>query len=257
MVDDLNAVCPETAALPAKPRCPSFALEARGLTLVRGRQTVLRNVHLAVACGETVVLQGTNGAGKTTLLHGLAGLLRPGAGRVFWFGEPAARSFAAHRRIGFLGHDTGLYLALTVRENLLFAGRMHGLDQVAVRAGQMLAAAGLQPHQHQQVRCLSRGQRQRLAFARSIIHDPALLFLDEPFTNLDGAGRLFLRECLIRLRTQGCAIVVASHEIDFGLFERRMTLEGGTLCPCASKAELGAVAHGAAEQATSCLQWSL
>src|SRR5436305_940817 len=102
------------------------AVEARRLSLTRGRAVVFRELDLAIAAGETAALLGPNGAGKSTLLHCLAGLLRPTGGEVRWFGERASASDRG--RLGYLGHESGLYLSLTARDNLLFAARMHGLD---------------------------------------------------------------------------------------------------------------------------------
>jgi heme exporter protein A len=188
------------------------AVEARALTLVRGRQVILRDVNLAIASGEILVLVGCNGSGKTTLLQCLAGALRPSAGAVVWFGEPAAKSASARRLVGFLGHESGLYPALTVWENLVFAGRMYGLEQVYDRAAALLSAAGLQQFRRHRVGSLSRGMRQRLAIARAIIHDPPLLLLDEPFTSLDSDSRGWLADFLSQLRNRSRAILIASHE---------------------------------------------
>jgi heme exporter protein A len=209
--------------------CRSFALEANGLTLVRGRKAVLRDLHLAVSSGEMVALHGANGTGKTTLLQCLAGALHPTQGEVLWFGESLARSPAARGQIGFLGHDCGLYLALTAWENLLFAGRMYGLDHVAERGDAMLIAVGLQQCKAHHAGSLSRGQRQRLAIARAVLHDPPILLLDEPFTSLDSDSRDFLREFLCQRRDNGCAILIASHEMETRLFDRSLVLQGGRL----------------------------
>lgn len=216
-------------ATDGKPPSASVALEARGLTLVRGRRVVLRDVHLALAPGEMVALQGANGAGKSSLLHCLATALQPTAGCVLWFGESPAKSPIARRKIGFLGHDSGAYPALTAWENLHFAGRMYGVDNAAQRADRLLEAVGLTLHQHQPARCLSRGMRQRLAIARAVIHDPPILLLDEPFTCLDALSRNWLGEFLRGLRGHGCAILVASHEVDRSLFDRVVVLQGGRL----------------------------
>ncbi len=214
-----------------KPLCTSgsFALEARALKLVRGRKIVLRDVHLAMSSGEMVALHGANGAGKTTLLQCLAGALQPTEGVILWLGKTLARSAADRGLVGFLGHENGLYLALTVWENLLFAGRMYRLDHVAERTERMLTAVGLQQHRGQQAGCLSRGQRQRLAIARAVIHDPPILLLDEPFTSLDSNNRNWLEKFLGKLRGNGGAILVASHEVEKSIFDRVMVLQGGRL----------------------------
>ena len=206
-----------------------FVLEAKGLTLVRCRNVVLRNVHMAVSSGEMVALQGANGAGKTTLLQCLAGALRPTEGEVLWFGKTqgGARETTSKSRVGFLGHESGLYLALTAWENLLFAGRMYGLERVAERTESMLTAVGLQQHRRQPAGSLSRGQRQRLAIARAVVHDPPILLLDEPFTSLDADSRAILGDFLCKLRGNGCAILIASHEVENSMFDRVMVLQGG------------------------------
>jgi heme ABC exporter ATP-binding subunit CcmA len=208
----------------------SFAVQGRGLTVVRGRRVVVHDVHLAVSTGEMVALRGANGAGKTTLLHCLAGALRPVEGEVLWFGEPSARSHAARRQVGFLGHESGLYLALTAAENLLFASRMYGVDRVGERVDRLLASAGLARQTHEQAGRLSRGQRQRLAIARAIIHSPSILLLDEPCTGLDAEGCRWLEGLLGQLRGNGCAIVIASHDVEDAAFDRSLVLDGGRLC---------------------------
>lgn len=205
----------------------SFALEARGLTVVRSRRVVVRNVHLKVSAAEVVGLRGANGSGKTTLLHCLAGALRPTQGEVLWFGERAAQSPTSRRCVGFLGHESGLYLTLTVAENLSFAARMYGVDRVAERVEHWIAATALQGQRHEPAGRLSRGQRQRLAVARAALHDPAILLLDEPFTSLDEDGVRWLQKLLGQLRDDGCAMVIASHNTDETMFDRIMVLDGG------------------------------
>lgn len=204
-----------------------LALEARGLTVVRGHKIVVRDLDLDVSAGTMVALCGSNGAGKTTLLHCLAGVVRPARGEVRWFGEPAAQSAAARQSIGFLGHDSGIYPTLTARENLRFAGRMYGVPDVVERADHLLATAGLERHRDQLAGQLSRGQRQRLAIARAILHKPKLLLLDEPFTNLDAEGSRWLREFLEQLRAEGCALLVASHTVEQSACDRVVVLERG------------------------------
>jgi heme ABC exporter ATP-binding subunit CcmA len=192
--------------------CP--ALAAKGLTLLRGRRAVLRDLNFTVAAGEIVAILGANGSGKTTLLQCLAGLLRPAAGECFWLGEAATRTSAARRRVGYLAHETGLYLELTARENLLFAARMQGLVDVSERVDESLARVRLESKASQPVHRLSQGMRKRLAIARAVIHRPLILLLDEPFANLDDNFRHWLFELLGELRQSGSAICFTSHEPD-------------------------------------------
>lgn len=214
---------------PSQSRPP--ALEARGLKVLRGGRAVLRSVDLGLQAGECVALQGDNGSGKTTLLKCLVGALRPATGAVSWCGMDCQSTPAARRLVGFLGHETGLYLALTVRENLLFAARMYELDQPDDRVAEQLDLVGLATRADLPVGRLSRGQRQRLALARALIHQPPIVLLDEPFTSLDPASRDSLVQHLGRLRSQGRAILLATHDTDFdpGLIDRWLHLQGGRL----------------------------
>jgi heme exporter protein A len=206
-------------------------LVARQLTVARDRHLILKEVSLDVASGEIVALFGSNGAGKTTLLRCLAGALRPTAGQVLWFGEPATQATTDRRRLGFLGHESGLYLALTVWENLLFAGRMHGLDDASDRATALLSTVGLSRHAQSTTASLSRGMRQRLAIARAVIHDPGLLLLDEPFTGLDCHGREWLAGFLSELRSRRRAVMIAGPDGQSfsDIADRHLELEHGCL----------------------------
>lgn len=187
-------------------------LEARGLVRRYGRTTVLAGLDLSVAAGECLLLLGTNGVGKSTLLRILAGLARPEGGRVAIGGVPVAE---ARHRIGHLAHDTLLYDDLTVTENLAFAaalqGRAHG-DVVPAA----IEAAMLGDHRHRLVRHLSRGLAQRTALARAMLHNPAVLLLDEPFTGLDARSAADLTAHLVDHRARGGATVLVGHRPDEG-----------------------------------------
>jgi ABC-type multidrug transport system ATPase subunit len=111
-----------------------------------------------------------------------------------------------------VAHDTFLYAHLKLRENLLFAGRMWGLDGAADRADQLLEGAGLGSHAHRLSGELSRGSRQRAAIARALIHDPPILLLDEPFSGLDAKGVDWLMGLLLDLSAQGRTLCFTSHD---------------------------------------------
>jgi heme ABC exporter ATP-binding subunit CcmA len=206
-------------------------LEARNLSVVRGNRVVFQGVNLKLAQGEIVALFGSNGTGKTTLLHCLAGALRPFAGEILWHGQPSSKSPAARKLIGLLGHESGLYLALTAWENLVFAARMWGIDTPEKRAADLLSMVELEQRGTQTTAQLSRGMRQRLAFARAVIHDPVVVLLDEPFTSLDGDGRNWLTAFLCDLRNRNRAILLATHEPVDGssLADRLVTLRADGL----------------------------
>ena len=188
------------------------AIRAIQLSKAFDGRTVLDAVDLEIAAGESVALTGANGAGKTTLLGCLASMLRPDAGEVRWFGQLFGRNVALRRQIGMVAHENGLYSHLTLRENLIFAARMGGIDRTRQLADQWLDVTGLGPHADVLPTRLSRGMRQRLAVARALIHNPPVLLLDEPFAALDAAGAEWLLTLLSNLHGRGHTICFVTHE---------------------------------------------
>ena len=191
--------------------CHRVAIRAEGLTKTLGTRTVLRGVNLAIIAGECVVLRGDNGTGKTTLLRCLAGLVRPDAGHVRWF-ERSPVETAAHRLIGMVAHESHLYPHLTLRENLVIAGRLHDVSGPTRRASLWLEAAGLNEHADRLPREVSQGMRRRTSLARALVHEPPILLLDEPFSGLDQAGREWLCDLLLERQRQGRTTCLVTHE---------------------------------------------
>ncbi len=219
--------------------CPaSCAVEARGLVKFYGTTAALRGCDLSVAWGERVALVGPNGAGKTTLLKVLATLVRPSAGRLALLGLDALRHPAAARGgLGVVAHETYLYRDLTAAENLALYGRLYGLDCLERRIAAGLARVGLAGLGPRRVSTLSRGQQQRLALARALLHEPALLLLDEPDTGLDEAGQGLLAEIV---RESPAAVVLATHALEraLALADRVAILSQGRIAYSASTADL-------------------
>lgn len=207
-------------------------LAAVGLGRRFGPRWVLRGLDFSALVGQCVAILGANGSGKSTLLRCLAGLLRPDTGSVLWFGRPAGE-VALRARIGFVGHESGLYAQLSVYENLLFAARMYGLASPAARAERMAAEVGLAAHGHRRVAQLSQGMRQRAALARALVHAPQVLLLDEPFAGLDAQGAAWLAGYVQALRRQGCTVCFSTHEPHraWQLANRVLALVGGRLEP--------------------------
>ena len=192
------------------------AIALEGLERRYGDRPALDGISIAVAAGQTLAVFGANGAGKTTLLRVLATLLRPHGGSVSVLGASLpGEAWKVRGRVGFLGHEPLLYADLTGRENLLFHARLHGV--AAARVGELLAAVGLSRRADDPVRELSRGMVQRLAAARAVLHDPAVLLLDEPRAGLDPAAAEEL-EPLIG-RASGRTRVLVTHDVERGLAE--------------------------------------
>jgi heme exporter protein A len=197
------------------------AIELDGLERRYGERVALTGVTVSVPRGATLAVLGANGAGKTTLLRVLAGLLRPHAGAVRVLGaELPDERWKVPAQVGFLGHEPLLYRDLTGRENLRYHARLHGVDGSRVDA--VLAGVGMERRADEPLHDLSRGMVQRLAAARSVLHDPPLLLLDEPRAHLDPAAAELL-EPLIG-RTSGRTRVLVSHDVEGALGEADLAL---------------------------------
>ena len=192
----------------------AFLLEARGLQRSFGRARILHGINLSLGPGEALAVIGPNGAGKTTLLRLLAGLMRPTAGEVRLLGEPLGRgTHHARRAVGFLSHQSLLYDDLTLLENLTLAARLYLLERPVELARAALDAAGLGDRTGELPRRLSRGLLQRAAIARSMLHDPRVLLLDEPFTGLDATASNRLRDDLKIRLAKGLGLVLVTHNL--------------------------------------------
>jgi heme exporter protein A len=197
------------------------AVQVEGLSRHYGEREALSGVSLSLQEGQTLVVFGPNGAGKTTLLRVLATLLRPHAGDVSVLGcSIPDRSWAVRGRIGLLGHEPLLYRELSVRENLRFHARLHGVTEERVEL--LLERVQLHARADEPLRLLSRGMVQRAAVARAVLHDPELLLLDEPRSNLDPAA-VELVEPLIGAAS-GRTRVICSHDPGGGLAEADVVL---------------------------------
>jgi heme exporter protein A len=197
------------------------AVEVEGLARHYGEREALSGVSLSLRAGETLVVFGPNGAGKTTLLRILATLLRPHLGKVRVLGSALPdEAWAVRGRLGLLGHEPLLYRELTARENLRFHARLH--DVASERVEQLLAAVRMEDRADEPIRTLSRGMVQRVAVARAVLHDPELLLLDEPRSNLDPAAAELV-EPLIG-SASGRTRVICSHDPGGGLAEADLVL---------------------------------
>jgi len=194
------------------------SLEARGLVRTFGPIHAVDGVDLRLAPGELLALFGPNGAGKSTVLRLLSGSLNPTAGEVLLGGEalqPGEPS--TQRRIGVLSHHSFLYGRLTAAENLRFYGRLYGLPDLSDRVAERLRSVGLGERGSSEVRTLSRGMRQRLALARTLLHDPEIVLLDEPYTGLDAHAAATLRGVLSSLKDGRRTVVLVTHNLGQGL----------------------------------------
>lgn len=207
-----------------------MTLEGRGLVCSYGPTRALDGVNIVAGDGEIVAVVGPNGAGKTTLLRALSGERRPDQGEVLLNGSPVSGADPGWRgRVGLVSHRTGLYRKLTVAENLTFFAALHAVPNARNVVALALETTGAATLAGTRVEALSRGQRQRVALARTLLHDPDILFLDEPFTGLDPAAAAALETDLRARRTAGGIIVLVTHDLrrGLGLADRVVVLRGG------------------------------
>ena len=183
-----------------------------------GTKVALRDVSVSLVSGEAVALLGANGAGKTTLLRTLATLSRPTRGSVKAFGVDAWSARPEVRaRIGVVAHQPYVYPELSCTENLVFFATMFGLANERARAADALERVGLGRQADDRATTLSRGLLQRLNLARAILHEPAVLVLDEPDTGLDAAGRAVLSEIVTSQVVGGGTVVLTTHAVEYAL----------------------------------------
>jgi heme exporter protein A len=179
-----------------------------------GLKPVLRGLDFQVEAGEFVALLGPNGAGKTTFLRILASLSRPSLGevRIAGYRLPEQAS-ALRRRLGVVSHLPLLYDDLTAEENLVFFGRMYGLQEISGRVAEVLDLVGLAARRRDLVRTFSRGMQQRLAIGRAVLHDPEVMLFDEPHTGLDQDACQMLDTVLREVAARGRTVVMTSHDL--------------------------------------------
>jgi ABC-2 type transport system ATP-binding protein len=178
-------------------------LQADSLTKTFGSRVAVEQLSFEVRAGEIFALVGPNGAGKTTTLRMLAGLIRPSSGTVRVDGQ-----------LGFLTEAPGLWDRLTVRQNLRVYARLHGLPQPDRAVDAALDLFGVAHRASDPAAVLSKGLRQRVALARTMLHDPRAVLLDEPTSGLDPESARDLRQLVTRLRHERRAVLISTHNLD-------------------------------------------
>jgi ABC-2 type transport system ATP-binding protein len=191
-----------------------LGVSVRGVARRFGRVYALRGMDLSVPYGQVTALVGPNGAGKTTLLLILATLLAPDHGEVRVAGlDPVHDPAGVRARMGWMPDSFGVYDQLTVREYLAFFAAAYRIDagEANARVWATLERGHLVEYADQPVHVLSRGQKQRLALGRALLHQPRVVLLDEPASGLDPRSRIELRDLLRGLAAEGVAVLVSSH----------------------------------------------
>ncbi len=212
-----------------------FMLSVQGLSRSFARRRVLRDVSFRAPGGAIVGLLGPNGAGKSTLLNLLSGYMEPSRGTVRYRDDRDDRDdrppALARRMLGVLGHEPQLYLELSARENLRLFATLAGMDRTSRVVEDALGRARLLDRADEPVDRFSRGMRQRLAFERAVLHGPAVLLLDEPFTGLDVDSVTQLLDRLHALAGDGTLVLLATHDLDLvdGHLDKAYLLHDGRM----------------------------
>jgi ABC-2 type transport system ATP-binding protein len=187
---------------------------ASGLTKLFGEFIAVDNVSFSMGAGEVVGYLGPNGSGKTTTIRMLLGLLRPSAGKARVIGFDVVRqSEQVRQRVGYMSQKFALYHELTVAENLAFYAGVYGVND-RTRLKEVLDLVGLQSMPNERVSALSTGWRQRLALGTAIVHQPRLLFLDEPTSGVDPTARRAFWDLIYKVVEQGVTALVTTHYMD-------------------------------------------
>jgi len=203
-------------------------IEVRAVTRRFGATLALRQVSTSFEAGTLTFLEGPNGAGKSTLLAIVGTVLRPSSGSVWYepFGDDQAQ---ARRHIGWVAHESHCYRELSGRRNVELVAQIHGVPNAPMQVERVVARVGAEAFADRPVGTLSRGQRQRIALARSLVHDPGVLLLDEPWTGLDVASVDRLEAVIREEVARGSLVVAVTHGPGTAerLGARRLRIEGG------------------------------
>jgi ABC-2 type transport system ATP-binding protein len=220
----------------------SAAIEVRNLLFNFGKLRVIDDLSLVVPRGISCGLLGANGSGKTTLIRLMVGLLKPASGSIFCLGQKASTAIA--RQIGYMPQLPSLYNELTVTQNIDFFAHIYGLRegrQRKQRVAEVIRIIGLQEKRDVAVARLSGGMKQRVSLGCAIVHNPPLLFLDEPTVGLDPDVRIRFWEFFNDLNRQGTTILITSHTLDDAAHCRQLAfLREGRIIARGSPEELKA-----------------
>lgn len=191
-----------------------MTLRAEGVTKRYQHTTAVDGIGFEVPEGSIFGLLGANGAGKTTTVRMILDIIRPDAGSITWRGSPSRE--VARRLFGYLPEERGLYPDMRVGEQLRFFGRVRGLGakEADVQAGRWLERFSITEYLDRPLQELSKGNQQKVQFLASVLHDPDLLILDEPFSGLDPVSHEQLRDVILELRSRGKTLLLSTHNME-------------------------------------------
>jgi ABC-2 type transport system ATP-binding protein len=191
-----------------------LAVEVNHIVKSFASKVAVDDLSFSMAQGEIFGLIGPNGAGKTTTIRMMMDIIKPDSGNVTIFGEKLSE--AIKNRLGYLPEEKGLYKKLRVLDSIIYLASLKGMDTHSAeeKANQLLSQTGMLPHRKKKIEELSRGMGQIIQFIVTIIHDPQLVILDEPFAGLDPVNTELLKGMFIDLRNQGKAVILSTHQMN-------------------------------------------
>ena len=189
-------------------------VELAGVTKAYESKVAVRDLSLSIEAGQMFGLLGPNGAGKTSSIRMMMGITMPDSGTIKLFGKPFER--ASLERVGYLPEERGLYKKMKVVEQLVFFGELHGLaaGEARKRATDWAKRLDIDEALPKKTEELSKGMQQKIQFIGSLLHDPGLIVMDEPFSGLDPVNAKLLEQTLLQLKDEGKAIVFSTHRMD-------------------------------------------
>lgn len=228
-------------------------LEMKDVHKVFGQNHVLKGVNLSVHAGEIIGYIGPNGAGKSTTVKMILGMIPMKRGEIRLFGEPISEEDPSYkRRIGYVPENAELYETLSAKEYLSFVGGLYGLseEEIHQKSVAMMEALGIKEALHHRLSSFSKGMRQKVLIISSLLHDPDILFWDEPLNGLDANSVQIVKEILAQLKADGKTIFYSSHIMDTveKLSDRIVLINDGQVVANAPFEELQQEAEGNLEQ---------
>jgi len=189
-------------------------VELAGVTKAYENKVAVNNLSLSIDAGQMFGLLGPNGAGKTSSIRMMMGITMPDSGRISLFGKPFERK--SLERVGYLPEERGLYKKMKVLDQLTFFGQLHGLsaEEARKRATTWANRMDIAESLNKKTEELSKGMQQKIQFIASLLHDPGLIVMDEPFSGLDPVNAVLVEQTLLELKSQGKAILFSTHRMD-------------------------------------------
>ncbi len=189
-------------------------VELAGVTKAYENKVAVHDLSLSINAGQMFGLLGPNGAGKTSSIRMMMGITIPDSGRINLFGNPFERK--SLERVGYLPEERGLYKKMKVIDQLVFFGELHGLvaEESRKRATAWAERMEIADSLHKKTGELSKGMQQKIQFIASLLHDPGLIVMDEPFSGLDPVNAALVERTLLELKAQGKAILFSTHRMD-------------------------------------------